>query len=85
MLVSGQALAQPYLSTFQSGDVLRADDLNSIVDQVRRNMSASGGSGGGSTHTVDCSSGTIAAMDVAQPGDTVMISGTCNCRWQYRC
>lgn len=79
LLVSGHALAQPQLPTFQSGDVLRADDLNSIVDQVRRNMSASGGSGGGSTHTVDCSSGTIAAaMDAAQPGDTIMITGTCN-------
>ena len=34
---------------------------------------------GGVTHTVDCSSGTIAdAMSASGPGDTIMISGTCN-------
>ena len=78
LLVSGQAMAQTQLPTFQPGDVLRANDLNAIVDQVKRNMPASGGSGG-ATHTVDCSSGTIAAaMSQAQPGDTIMITGTCN-------
>ena len=79
LLVSGQAMAQPQLPTFQPGDVLRAGDLNRIVEQVKKNMPASGGDGGGATHTVDCSSGTIAAaMSQAQPGDTIMISGTCN-------
>ena len=78
LLMSGQALTQPQLPNFQSGDVLRANDLNRIVEQVRRNMNASGGSGGGATHTVDCPSGTIAAaMSQAQPGDTIRISGTC--------
>ena len=77
LLVVGQALAQPQLPTFQSGDVLRADQLNSIVEQIRRNTPASSGSGG-NTHMVDCSSGTIAdALSAAQPGDTIMISGTC--------
>ena len=77
LLVSGQALAQPQLPTFQSGDVLRADQLNRIVEQVKKNASASGGSGG--THTVACPSETIAdAMAQAQPGDTIMITGTCN-------
>ena len=79
LLVWGQALAQPSLPTFQRGDVLRANDLNSIVEQIKKNANASGGSGGGTTHTVDCSSGTIAAaVSQAQPGDTIMISGTCN-------
>ena len=33
LLVSGQALAQPpQLPTFQPGDVLRANDLNAIVE-----------------------------------------------------
>ena len=79
LLVSGQAMAQPQLPTFQPGDVLRAGDLNRIVEQVKKNMPASGGDGGGATHTVDCSSGTIAAaMSQAQPGDTLMITGTCS-------
>lgn len=77
LLVSGQAFAQ--LPTFQSGQVLTADQLNAIVRQVNRNANAAGGNGGGATHTVDCSSGTIAdAMSQAQPGDTIMITGTCN-------
>ena len=82
LLVGGQALAQPQLPTFQSGDVLRADQLNSIVEQVRENASAPGanGNGGGTTLTVDCGAGeTIAdAMSQAQSGDTIMITGTCN-------
>ena len=79
LLVSGQVLAQPpQLPTFQPGDVLRANDLNAIVEQVKRNMPATSGSGG-ATHTVDCASGTIAAaMSQAQPGDTITITGTCN-------
>ena len=78
LLVVGQALAQ--LPTFQPGDVLRSGDLNRIVDQVRRNANAAGGSGGGATHNVDCTAGeTIQSkVDAAQPGDTIMISGTCN-------
>ena len=80
LLVSGQALSQPQLPTFQSGDVLRADQLNRIVEQVRKNTSASGGSGGGSTLTVDCNAGeTIQSkVDEAQSGDTIEITGTCN-------
>ena len=81
LLVSGQTLAQPQIRTFQPGDVLRANDLNAIVEQINKNTNASGGSGGGTTHTVDCDAGdTIkAAMDQAQPGDTIMIAaGTCN-------
>ena len=41
LLVGGQALAQPQLPTFQSGQVLTADQLNRIVEQVRRNADAS--------------------------------------------
>ena len=78
LFVICQVFAQPQLPTFSPGDVLRANDLNAIVEQIRKNASASGGSGGGTMHTVDCSSGTIAAaMEQAQPGDTIMISGTC--------
>ena len=80
LLASGQSLAQPQpprIPDFQRGQVLTADELNRIVGQVNRNTNASGG--GGATHTVDCSSGTIAAvMSEAQPGDTIMITGTCN-------
>ena len=80
LLVGGQALAQPQLPTFQSGQVLTADQLNRIVEQVRKNASASGASGGGATHTVDCNAGEIiqGKVDAAQPGDTILISGTCN-------
>ena len=79
LLVGGWALAQPQLPTFQSGQVLTADQLNRIVEQVRRNASAAGGSGGGATHTVDCSAGGSlqTTIDQAQPGDTIEISGTC--------
>ena len=78
LLVGGQALAQ--LPTFQAGQVLTADELNRIVDQVRENMSVPGGSGGGSTHTVDCNAGESiqTKVDAAQAGDTIMITGTCN-------
>lgn len=79
LLVVGQALAQPQLPTFQSGDVLRADQLNSIVEQIRKNASAAGASGGGATLTADCSAGETlqGKLDEAQPGDTIMITGTC--------
>lgn len=80
LLLVGQALAQPQLPTFQSGDVLRADQLNRIVEQVRRNANAAGSSGGGATHTVDCNAGETIQNKIgeAQPGDTIMITGTCN-------
>ena len=80
LLAGGLALAQPQLPTFQPGDVLRADQLNSIVDQVTRNASAAQASGGGAAHAVDCGAGdTIAdAMAQAQPGDTIMLTGTCS-------
>ena len=76
LLVGAQALAQPQLPTFQSGDVLRANDLNLIVERLK----AIGGSDGGTTHTVDCNAGeTIQSKaDEAQPGDTIEITGTCN-------
>ena len=78
LLACGQALAQ--LPTFQSGQVLTADQLNRIVEQVRRNANAAGASGGGTTLTADCNAGdTIQSkVDAAQPGDTIMVSGTCN-------
>ena len=78
LLVSGQVLAQ--LPIFQSGQVLTADQLNRIVEQVRRNADASGGSGGGATFTVHCNAGESiqSKIDEAQPGDTIMITGTCN-------
>ena len=83
LLASGPALAQtqpPGIPNFQRGQVLTADELNRIVGQVNRNTNASGGSGVGATHTVDCDAGeTItAAMSQAQPGDTIKITGTCN-------
>ena len=79
LLVSDQALTQAQLPTFRSGDVLRADQLNRIVDQVRRNTNTAGSSGG-MTHNVDCTAGeTIQSkLDAAQPGDTIMITGTCH-------
>ena len=83
LLASGQALAQPQpprLPDFQRGQVLTADELNRIVGQVNRNTNASGGRGAGTTHTVDCNAGETvqSKMDEAQPGDTIMITGTCN-------
>ena len=77
LLACGQALAQ--LPTFQSGQVLTADQLNRIVEQVRRNANTAGASGG-TTLTVDCNAGdTIQSkVDAAQPGDTIMITGTCS-------
>ena len=80
LLVSGQGLAQPQLPTFQLGDVLRANDLNLIVERLKARTNALSGSDG-ETRMVDCDAGeTIkAAMDQAQPGDTIMIAaGTCN-------
>ena len=80
LLVSSQALAQPStIPNFQRGQVLTADELNRMVGQINKNTSALR-EGDGETHTVDCSTGTIAdAMDLAQPGDTIMIAaGTCN-------
>ena len=80
LLVSVQALAQPQLRSFHPGDVLRANDLNAIVEQIKKNATAASGSGG-ETHTVDCNAGeTIQGkVDEAQPGDTIMIAaGTCN-------
>ena len=81
LLVGGQALAQPVqtqISDFQSGQVLRARELNAIVRQLNNNTNALNRERG-TTHTVDCSSETIAdAMSQAQPGDTIAITGTCN-------
>ena len=79
LLVSVQALAQPQLPTFQSGDVLRANDLNLIVERLKAHTNALSGSDG-ETRMVDCGAGeTIkATMAQAQPGDTIMITGTCN-------
>ena len=81
LLVSGQALAQPVqdqISDFQPGQVLRARELNAIVRQLNANTNALSRESG-ATHAVDCSSGTIAdALSEAQPGDTIMITGTCN-------
>ena len=78
LLAGGQALAQPRLPTFRPGDVIRAGDLNRIVEQVRRNTSALDGVGD-ARHTVDCEAGeTIAnAMSQAHAGSTIVISGTC--------
>ena len=78
LLAGGQALAQPQLPTFQSGDIIRAGDLNRIVEQIRRNTSALDNVGG-AVHTVDCGAGeTVAnAMSQAHPGSTIVISGTC--------
>ena len=81
LLVSAQALAQPaqdQISDFQSGQVLRARELNAIVRQLNLNTNALNRENG-TTHPVDCSSGTIAdVMSTAQPGDTISITGTCN-------
>ena len=75
LLAGGQALAQ--ISDFQAGQVLTADELNRIVEQVNTNTDALSEKGPVS-YLVDCSSGTIAeAMSKAQPGDTIRITGTC--------
>ena len=76
LLLTGQVLAQ--VPNFQRGQVLTADELNRIVDQVNKNTGALGG-GGGTAHAVVCPSETIAdAISQAHPGDTITISGTCN-------
>ena len=76
LLASGQALAQ--LPDFRAGNVLRAAELNAMVEQINRNTAALVSGGGANPHTVDCASATIAdAMAQAQPGDTILISGTC--------
>ena len=83
LMVSGQALAQPrppMIPNFQRGQILAADELNRIVERLNMNTNTLS-RGDGETHMVDCGSGeTIkAAMDQAQPGDTIMIAaGTCN-------
>ena len=82
LLISAQALAQsrpPTIPNFQRGQALTADELNRMVGQINKNTNALS-EGNGETHTMDCASGeTIqAAMAQAQPGDTIMISGTCN-------
>ena len=77
----GQALAQPaqaQIPDFRAGQVLRAGELNAIVQQLNRNTAALSLEGG-ATHAVNCSTGTIAAaIAAAQPGDTIAITGTCN-------
>ena len=82
LLASGQALAQ--ISDFQAGQVLTADELNSLVEQVNTNTEQVNtntdtlSEDGPASYAVDCASGTIAeAMSKAQPGDTIMITGTC--------
>ena len=78
LLVGGLASAQSQIPDFQSGQVLRAMELNAIVRQLNANTQALNGEDG-ATHAVDCSSGTIGeVMPAAQPGDTITITGTCN-------
>ena len=78
LLVGGLASAQSQIPDFQSGQVLRAMELNAIVRQLNANTQALN-RGDGATHAVDCSSGTIGeVMPAAQPGDTITITGTCN-------
>ena len=79
LLVGAQALAQPQLPNFQPGDVLRANDLNLIVERLKAHTNALSASSG-ETRMVDCDAGEtiMAAMDQAQPGDTIMVAGTCN-------
>ena len=57
---------------------MRADDLNLIVERLDAHTRALS-AGRGETRMVECASGeTIeAAMGQAYPGDTIMISGTC--------
>ena len=79
LLMSVEAFAQPpSIPNFQRGQVLTADELNRMVGRINKNTNALSGATG-ETHSVDCGSGeTIkAAMDQAQPGDTIMITGTC--------
>ena len=79
LMLAGQALSQPRLPAFAPGDVLKASDLNLIVEQIKRHRQELGGTEG-VTHTVDCDAGQtiMDAMSQAQPGDTIEISGTCN-------
>ena len=81
LLVCGQAAAQ--ISDFQAGQVLTADELNSIVEQVNTNTQQVNTNTEalrerGPEHTVDCAAETISdVMAQAKPGDTIMITGTC--------
>lgn len=60
---------------FRDLNVVTSEEVATLLNALNvRNVN-----GGPVVHRVDCSSGTIAAaMSEAQPGDTIMITGTCN-------
>src|SRR5262245_56982248 len=71
-LVGGSSQAWAQLPHFNHNDVLHADDLNDIVEQVK-------GNGVAQTIQVDCATGTIAdGLQQAATGDTILVTGACN-------
>ena len=88
LLVSGQALAQPGTQDCPDEQPVTEGPAQPRIPEdchrgqpiVRTNVLRTNVlSGGGTTHTVDCPSETIAGvMSEAQPGDTIMITGTCS-------
>ena len=67
------------LPTFVPGQVLTAEDLNTVVDQVENNTAALSGGASGATIQVDCDAGDslAQALQGALPGRTIQVSGTC--------
>lgn len=67
------------LPTFVPGQVLTADALNTIVDQVETNTAALSGVASGDPIQVDCDAGDSLAQAVqgVSPGRTIQVSGTC--------
>ena len=88
LLVSAQALAQPGTQDCPDEQPVTEGPAQPRIPEdcrrgqpiVRTNVLRTNVlSGGGTTHTVDCPSETIAGvMSEAQPGDTILITGTCS-------
>jgi len=79
--VMAQSTRGDRLPTFARGDVLRASDLNAIVDGVRSVIAAMNGTDGPPI-MVDCRTGDTTALGnairAAAPGSTLQVTGTCN-------
>lgn len=78
MALCGNQPSWAQISDFLPDTVLTADQLNTLVDQINRNTATLIGTG--TIVTVNCdNSETIgAAVNQANPGDTIQITGTCH-------
>jgi len=70
------------LPDFAPGQILTAEDLNTIVDQVANNQAALSGAASGDPLLVDCDAGDSLAQAVqgVSPGRTIQVSGACSGR-----